>query len=511
MQFFKKNWISFVILSILLCLLLSTWWLINGDIYYDIDTSRDFLVLREVLQTGKLTLLGPRSGVVGGLFHGPLWYYINLPVFFLTNGDPILIGWFWWGLSILTLIIFWKVCEKLFNRKTAVLATLLYSANSIINPSIGLKRFFNPYGAVVLSPIFFYFFVIYIKKRKPIFLALSLFILGLIIQFQMAFGIPILFLTLLYLIFFSFKKGLFKHLLILPIIFIPLSTFIIFDIRHDFLQTQSLVRFLTSQTQMLDFNLRDFVLERITTIFTEAYFLLTQDNRILSWIYSLLFLFFIFNAKIPISVKQIYFMFLYFYFGFWALFFFFGGSWSTYYWPFLPLIIMLFTGFINFINRKIFLLFFIPALIWNMYIGLKYISEFNLNVERRGINSWAFNKLVADTVYKDAEGEFGYFIYTPNRWVYNQWYSLYFMQRSYPNKIAYPFSKKSLTYLIFVDVPAGTFDPISNGWKITDLKINKDPAKIIRIREFEIQKYNLSEDEINLEINPYLLRSTFFR
>ena len=337
-KIFKKYWISSAILLIFINILLSAWWLIWGDVYYDIDTSRDLLILKEILDSGKLTLIGPHSGVVGGLFHGPLWYYINLPIFFLAEGNPVLMGWFWWCLSILTLIIFWKVGEKLFNKKTAALATLLYSANSIINPSIGLKQFFNPYGAVVLSPVFFYLFVKYIENKKPLHLTLALLTLGFIIQFQMAFGIPIFILTVLFLICFLLKKKLLRHLLILPIILIPLSTFIIFDLRHDFLQALSVVKFLQSQNQGIDIGLGTFLLERIETIFTDSYFLLTQDNRILSWVYSVLFLILIFKTNIPSSSKKIYLIFLYFYFVFWSLFFFFSshlkralsGGWILY-------------------------------------------------------------------------------------------------------------------------------------------------------------------------------------
>ena len=54
-------------------------------------------------------------------------------------------------------------------------------------------------------------------------------------------------------------------------------------------------------------------------------------------------------------------------------------------------------------------------------------------------------------------------------------------------------------------------DPVSQGWRITDLKIKSEPKEVKRIDVVEIQKYFLTDDEIKALVNPYLLNSTFFR
>lgn len=490
-------------------ILLSAYWLINGDIHYDVDTSRDFLVINDIITNHTLTLIGPHSGIIGGVFHGPLWYYINLPAFYITQGNPVLIGWFWWGLSIVALLIFWIVAKKLFNQITALLATLLYSANSIINPTIGLKQFYNPYGAVVLSPVFFYFLVRYIENQKALYLIFSLLILGCIIQFQMAFGIPVLILTTLFLIYFLYTKKLLKHLFIYPIIILPLSTFIIFDLKHNFLQIKSVLIFFTSQHLNTGTNFITFIYAKILSLTTDTFFVLTQDNRTLASIFFLLFIFLIFKVKD--KSKKLYLLFLYFHFGFWMMFLLFNISWTTYYWPFLPIIIILYTAFINFLPKKIFFLIFISLLVWNYYIAGVYINHFNSDVNKRGVNSWAFNKKMAETIYKDADRNFGYYIYTPYLWVYNQWYALSFVQKEFPNVIAYPFTKQNLTYLILVDVNSGLFNTDSNGWKITQIKINKEPASIKQFDVVDIQKFYLTDEETKILSNPLLLNSVFFR
>lgn len=508
-NFVKRSYyLIFVLIS--LNVLLSAYWLLHGDIRYDVDISRDFLLIEEMATIKPFTLIGSHTST-GGVFHGPLWYYLNLPAFFISKGNPLFIGWFWWGLSILTLIIFYYITKELFNKSTAALATLLYSANSIINPTYGLKMFFPPYGAVLLSPVFFYLFIKYIFDKKPKYLALALLTLGLIIQFEMAFGIPILGLTMLFLIYFMYKNRLIKHITFFPIILLPLSTFIIFDLRHNFLQTFSAVRYLQSQYQKADIDLVVVFWEKIKGIFSDTFFLLTQDNRTLSWIYSILFVVLIFKAKMNKFSKKIYLLFIYFYFGYWLIHLSLKPLWSSYYWPLLPLIIMLYVGLINYLPKKIFLLIYFPLLVWNMYIGVSYIKDFKIDVTERGKNSWAFNRYVADSIYKDADEDFGYFIFTPEKWVYQQWYALKFMQREYLDKISHAFTKQNLTYLIVVDFPKDRPDTDSMGWRITDLKITSKPQEIKNIDIVQIQKYFLTEEEIKASINPYLLNSTFFR
>jgi hypothetical protein len=61
---------SFVFVLILINVFLSAWYVINGDIVFHTDIARDFLVLQDIVETHKPTLIGPRSGGISGVFHG---------------------------------------------------------------------------------------------------------------------------------------------------------------------------------------------------------------------------------------------------------------------------------------------------------------------------------------------------------------------------------------------------------------------------------------------------------
>ena len=51
------------------------------------DQGRDAWLVRDIIN-GKIVLNGPRTGI--GHFHlGPLWYYLLVPFYLLTNLDPV--------------------------------------------------------------------------------------------------------------------------------------------------------------------------------------------------------------------------------------------------------------------------------------------------------------------------------------------------------------------------------------------------------------------------------------
>jgi hypothetical protein len=505
----KKDWkviLGFVL--IIVNVLLSAFWLFRGEIHYDIDISRDFLVMSEAVANRKPFLIGPHSGVIAGVFHGPLWYYLNLPAFILSRGNPLAMGWFWWLLSLGAVVLIGWVAKRLFNSKVALLAMVLYSANSIINPMDNLKQFFNPYGAVVLFPLFYYFLVGYLKNKKVYFLLASLFVAGLIIQFQMAFGGPILLVTFLYLFNFFYKNKLFKHIFSFLILLIPLSTFILFDVRHDFLQLRSLVAyFLSANTGTISF--RAFIFNRLKAVVTDVYLMLTPKCVFLAVLTFAIFLFSIFKYKLIKKVE--YSLFIYLYFAFWLFLFIFKGWTGNYYWPFLPMVIILISSFLNFIPKKIFTVFYLVLVVWNIYIGVLAINGFSKDVTRRGINSWAYNKLLAESVFNDANSDFGFYIFTPDRWVFNQKYALEYVDKHIPDKKAFASEKKPLTYLIIVDPPMGRPDIDPLGWKLNDIKITSESVARWKIDVTTIEKYILTEEEMSIPHNPYLLDSTFFR
>lgn len=127
------------LVGIALSLLGCSWYVLHNDIFFYTDIARDFFLFQEIA-TKKFVLLGPKSSTTG-LFHGPLWMYLNFPAFFLGRGNPVVVGWFWILLIAGFLLSSFVIAKKLFNDSIAYIYTLLL-AISLIFVARGL---YNPY------------------------------------------------------------------------------------------------------------------------------------------------------------------------------------------------------------------------------------------------------------------------------------------------------------------------------------------------------------------------------
>ena len=407
----------------------------------------------------------------------------------------------------------------MFGAEVGILSALLLSSVTILN----VRSLFNPYGALILFPLFFYTFSLYLKKRSIKTLVLSLFLLGLIIQFQMAFGVPILISTLLYLLYFLYKKKKLSHLISLFILLIPLSSFLLFDIRNNFLQTKSIISYILGAQShgKLDLNLIQLITLRIKELIVDGFGIITQGN-----IYLTLFLFLSFIFIFFLSFKQkkydVIILFFYFYLSFWFMSIFFKGPlWNYYYLPFIPLMILIFVSLKERMNKIFFYSLFFLIYFVNLQNAIKDLNSYNPNPLEQDVSTWKFNKLVAEKIFVGSESEFGYFIFTPDLYGYSPRFALNFYEKKYKNKMVYPYQKKTITYLIIAPPPEYGKDPNSvwyqkninsTSWKISDVKIDKDPQdKFVFKNGFIIERYELSPDEISIKPNPNLIKDIFFR
>ena len=500
-----------IIVLITINILLGAWYILHGDLLFHTDIARDFLLIEDIAYVKHLTLIGPRSGGISGVFHGPAWLYLNLPAFLLGKGNPVFVGWFWFILYLSFMFITYKVGVKLFDKKTGILSVLLIS----LIAASSVKNLFNPFGAVLLSPVFFYFFWEYLKKQEYKNLLISFFILGLIIQFQMAFGGPILVLTVPLLIYFLYKKKKLSHLTALLILLIPLSTYILFDLKHDFLQTRSVIQSITAtEKKPGDQILPVFIFERIKGLFVNGLKIQPVNNLLLDLPITLIFtiIFLKVYQKKKFKNRNLYFLFFYYYIGFWILSFLFRGvMWGYYYWPFLPLIIIVFASSRKLINKKIFYLICIYILVINYFQQVIYIKDSQKAIGKDG-GSWQFNFQLSKKIFQEAKGDFGYFIYTPDLFGYSTRYALNYTQTLFNNKKAYPFEKRQITYVIIAPPPDNK--PYLNGewWRKNQVKITKQPEEVYQYKNgFKIEKYILTEKERIIQADPNLIQSIFFR
>ena len=493
----------FILLTIII--IFSAWPILHGNIDFHTDIARDFLLLDDVYYNHNITLIGPRSGGVPGVFHGPLWLYVNLPAYILGGGNPIAVGWFWVLLFVTSVGVVYEVARRMFDEKAAMIASLVYS--SAYGSSV--YAFFNPSGAVLLFPIFFYLLWLFIKKDNPLVLAASMFILGCIIQFQMAFGVPILVLVAPYILIRSVLKKKWINLLMMLVIIVPTSSYILFELRHDFLQVRSVINYLNGAENAgkVFMPLRDLLYQRINFLMNDSLGMITYDILWLTFFVFFSIAFAIIKEVKKINLSDKYLLFVYLLGGFWALTLAYKGViWGYYYIPFIGIVAIFFASTYKYFNTKVFAVLLAALLINNMQVLYWKTADQDFTQ-----GHWLFFKNAAQRVFNDAPSEFGYYIYTTDQYGYSTRYAMNYLDRLNPDKTAYPYEKKPVTYLM-IDDPGDNEFTNHMTWKTYDVRIATEPARIDTVsKTYKIEKYELSDEERSIESNPFMLNSLIFR
>jgi hypothetical protein len=505
------NWQLLGVSTIVLGMLLASAFAFYGDIFFHTDIARDFLLMAEMAETKKPALIGPRSGGIPGLFHGPLWLYLNIPAFIILQGNPSLMA-IWWMAMVggLVLMTTW-VAAKLISPSAGLFSGALL-AGTLISKSANI---FNPFGAMLLSPAFLFCWLKYIKTDNWKYLALSFVLLGMIIHFQVAFGGPLLFLTIMALFWRSFKVKKWLHLLVIGFTLLPLSTYLVFDIRHDWIQSRAVYQFVTSSQSESAQSIISLINDRLDLAAVKA-LSISPSIPGFGWT-SILGLLVIWSmiliglAKYK-NANPMFRWILYFYVGFWLISIFYPGSiWSYYYQPFIPWIVLLIASTIQQLPRRLFSLLFGVLIMISLVDGLTWvnsISEFSGKTEL----SWLSHRDIAAEVFSQAEAEFGYFAYTPDLYAYQPQYAMKFLNKFYPDKTAVAYQKRSQTFLIFAQPPPDKTYLGAEKWKSEDVRISSQPTKVtVYPNGYTVEEYRLDEAELAIPHNPNLIQGLHFR
>lgn len=470
-------------------LILASWYVIHGDIHFSTEIARDFFLLLELLQK-KIILIGPSSSA--GLFHGPLWTYVNFPAYFLGGGNPITVGWYWIFLIVLFLISCFYIAKKIFNQTTAYLFVLMTSLYMVFHA----KWLYNPYGAMFLIPAFFFFIIAYVKTEKMRYLVLHIFLLAAIIQFQMAIGIPFLILSFIYVVGVSTKTKRFSHLLLFLLILIPLGNFILFDLRHDFILSKITLRYLHSSVRN-EPNFVHFLQERLWLMVSGTEILREDPGYRNFFIFAILLFFIILQIR-DNKYKIVYFSFLYFYVGFFVFSLINPGPLLYFYlFPLFPFVFLIFSSFVTSRHKYIFLIIFFIIYAINTQTAIKNTKDAE-GFFGKSIYSWKALQRIASVVYKGSEKEFGYFVYAPNVVAFEGKYAMLYLQKQHKKKPFY-FVKKPITYLIIAPPPSNNPYMKDEWWRINQVRISVNPKSVIKFENgYKIEKYFLDDKQIRV-------------
>lgn len=216
------------------------------------DQGRDAIIIKRMLTFEHFPAIGAPTSI-GQVYLGPFYYYFIAPWLFLFRFNPIGLAAGTAVLSSLFIIIHFFLVQEIFNRKTALISTILLSISAVI---VSFSRFsWNPNLLPLFTLVTIYLVIQSLKTNAPLFYILA----GAFLSFsiQLHYLALILFLPLA-IVFFShaweYKKKI-KELLVqygycaLSFLFFS-SPLVIFDLRHRFLNTDNFIALLKTSSNV---------------------------------------------------------------------------------------------------------------------------------------------------------------------------------------------------------------------------------------------------------------------
>ena len=194
-----------------------------------------------MIVAGKLRLTGPTSAI-DGFYNGPFWYYLLAIPFILADGNPyggvimMIILWAIGGFFLLKLVSRWGIIA-------IITVGLVWAFSNYM--TLASVYSFNPHPVTFLTPMFIYFLEKYFLEKKGIYLVGAFTLGGLFFNFEMNFGvfIPLIIIVTLFIYRkFSFFKAR-EFWLGAVVFFLFLLPQVLFDLKHEFIMSNSLMRY----------------------------------------------------------------------------------------------------------------------------------------------------------------------------------------------------------------------------------------------------------------------------
>ncbi len=487
-KLFSKTHIVFACL-IAFNLYLSTWLTLQGDVDLNADVARDFLLQEELIQK-KIVLIGARSGT-SGIFHGPAWTYLNAPMYRLGNGNPTTVAWFWIFLSFTFVVTSYLLAKKLTNNTTGLLYAVLLSGNMIFltNPQS------HSHGALFLMPSFIFTIIMYTRTKKWYFLAIHFVVASLMVQFQMAAGLPMLAISLVYSFYFIKKHGNQAHFLTFALVPLILSNFFLFELRHEFGMIRSVLLFSKPASESVIHTYWFMLQERLDKLLSLQIspglpVLLSGFLSAIVWVTTL-------ERKDKRRTNADIFTILPTYFICYLILSFVNKGYiqGQQFLPILPLTNLWFAVTVTQINNKKIWLLVMLVITFNFIAAFKHINELKENYIGLAQSSWKFQKSVVEKITNRGDREFGYFVYAPDIFGYTQRYVAGQVFRV-SGVNAHEYSKQPITYIIAAPAPTDRPDLNYDWWRKYKVGINVLPQQIWTFPNgYTVERFELSKEE----------------
>lgn len=207
------------------------------------DEGRDMLVVKRMIVDHKFTLLGPTTSV-GSIYMGPVYYYMMIPFLWVWNFDPVGPSVMVALMAVATLYLIFKIGKDFFHQQIGLIASFLYAVAPL--PIISGRSSWNPNVVPFFSVLLIYSLLqVIVAKKYKWFLVLGL-TLGILIQLHY---VTLLFIPVIAVCLFlnKLKFPWKNYFLAVGGFIISYSPFLLFEIRHQFVNLQAVYRFVLQQ------------------------------------------------------------------------------------------------------------------------------------------------------------------------------------------------------------------------------------------------------------------------
>jgi hypothetical protein len=230
------------------------WWILIGVIlggflfriynlphlfFYTMDEEVMNLIQRRIILGQHFPLIGSVSPL--GTYLGPIFYYFGALILWISNLNPLGLGYFGCLLGTINIFLVYWVGKKLFTREVGLFAAIFYSFSFLM--IIFDRRFWHLTPGPILSLlVLLSLFMIKKGNWKYIYLLIGALIFG----WNTDYTNLILFLFTI-VMWFILKLPIRKKEVGIAVLIFLISNLplLVFDLRHNFLNTHNLVTYLT--------------------------------------------------------------------------------------------------------------------------------------------------------------------------------------------------------------------------------------------------------------------------
>ncbi|OGD08722.1 hypothetical protein A2397_04145 [Candidatus Amesbacteria bacterium RIFOXYB1_FULL_44_23] len=388
-----KSLLFWELLGFFLLATLPRLWRLPADLQITYDQGLHSLDVWKIWHDGHISLLGHPTDVPG-IFHGPIYYWLMLPFYVLGRGNPAVVA-LWQALThSFSVILVYMLAWRLFNRQTARISAFIFAVSFGF---ISFARWLNNVNPVIPFSLLFFLSLEKSRKNPAFWFPFSALVCSLIIQFNGAIGVfllPVLLLS-------AFIRPTPKLLSALAF-FLPHLPLVVFDLRHNFLVTKSILNYSLAGSSGVGIG--------FSHIAYDLSVLVNQVTSVLVWPFaalSLVLILFTFlqiyrHIKKP-SLRRIL---------FWtaapilSLFLYKRGAIGFFYWSTLPLILILISFAFSALKRPLLYLVLLIIAVVNIYQWQNFVSpNFALTpIGTRNLLTQDDRVTAIDWIYKKAAG-----------------------------------------------------------------------------------------------------------